>query len=71
MNESDILSPYFSRLTKLRKMRLEMTKYGIQGEKENNILFSIENLNDDGVIKLAWATGKVYTIRECEQIVTG
>jgi len=56
-NESDILMPFMMRLTKLLKIRLELTK--------------IEKLNDKGLINLAWSMAKNYSVRECEQIMIG
>jgi len=57
LDESDILGPYVVRLLKLRKMRIELAK--------------IEKLGDAGMIKLAWMFGKLYVLRECEQVMVG
>jgi len=57
VNESDILRPYMLNLHKMTKIRFELTK--------------VEKLDDNGIIKLAWVCGKLYSIKEFEQIHIG
>lgn len=57
MNESNLLKPFILRLVKIKKIRLEL----------NNI----ENLNDKGMINIAWMTCNLSTVRDCEQIQIG
>jgi len=57
VDESNILGPFMIRLIRLKKLRLELNK--------------IEKLYDEGFIKLARMYGKLYSLRECEQVVLG
>jgi len=56
-NESNILEPFVMRLTRLLKIRLEMTK--------------VENFDDNGLIRLAWMTGKLFSVREFAHVQVG
>jgi len=57
MNESNLLKSFMLRLTKIKKIRLELT--------------NIENLNDRGMINIAWMACNLYTIQDCEQVQIG
>jgi len=53
MNESDLLVPYLPRLNRLEKFRIELPR--------------TTGMNIEGVIKLAIATGKLYSVRSLEE----
>jgi len=57
VNESDRLQHVLPRLFRLDKVRLEMTR--------------IENMDDDGMINFGKTFGKLYSMKECEQIMVG
>jgi len=57
VNESDLLEPVMIRMNKLKKFRLELNR--------------LENLHDEGFIKLARTFGGLYSLRECEQNFVG